>query len=173
MIRFQFYPRSQGLTKELQLVIDCFKKNERTLEDGKQRDSNDVLALLKDDLEACGYKVESGKKKKQIIEVPVFYGENNEVDKAFHADALNEENKIVIEVEAGRAYVNNQFLKDIFEACVMIDIDYLVIAVLKEYKINKGSTVSRDYQKIKAFIDSLYASNRLKLPLKGILLIGY
>ena len=81
----------------------------------------------------------------------------------------------MIEVEAGRAVINNQFLKDIFQACMMFEVEYLVIAVLNEYKFNSGGrqTVGHDYQEIKTFLETLYVSNRLRLPLKGILLIGY
>ena len=49
----------------------------------------------------------------------------------------------------------------------MIDVDYLVIAVRRFY----GK--SEDYKKITNFIEALYASDRLKLPLNGILIIGY
>jgi hypothetical protein len=31
----------------------------------------------------------------------------------------------------------------------------------------------QDYQEVKTFLETLYISNRLQLPLKGILLIGY
>jgi len=30
-----------------------------------------------------------------------------------------------LEVEAGRAYTNYQFLKDLFQACMMHDVQYL------------------------------------------------
>jgi hypothetical protein len=33
----------------------------------------------------------------------------------------------VLEVEAGRAYRNNQFLKDIFQACMMPYVEYLML----------------------------------------------
>lgn len=88
MINFQFFPRSHGVTPEIQAVIDCFKKIETTLDDGKHRVSNDVLALLRPYLEACG-------------------------------------------------------------------------------------ATTRDYREVKTFLETLYVSNRLRLPLKGILLIGY
>lgn len=42
MINFQFFPRSHGVTKEIQAVIDCFKKIETVLDDGTHRVSNDV-----------------------------------------------------------------------------------------------------------------------------------
>ena len=171
MINYQFFPRSHGVTPEIQAVINCFKKIESKLDDGTHRVSNDVLALLRPHLESCGYDVEKGKGRDEKIDVPVLFGENNAIDKSFFADAFNREHHIVIEVEAGRAVRNNQFLKDIFQACMMFDVEYLVIAVLNEY--SGGGTVSKDYKEVKTFLETLYISNRLKLPLKGILLIGY
>ena len=174
MINYQFFPRSQGVTREIQKVIDCFKTIEKTLEDGKHRVSNDVLALLRPHLEASGFDVEKGRGRDEKIDVPVLFGENNVIDKSFYADAINKERNIVIEIEAGRAVRNNQFLKDIFQACMMFEVEYLVIAVLNEYHINTGNgVVSHDYAEVKTFLETLYISNRLKLPLKGILLIGY
>ncbi len=57
----------------------------------------------------------------------------------------------------------------------MIDVDYLVIAVKKEniVNINEEKKVFQDYKKVITFFDSLYASSRLIIPLKGILIIGY
>ena len=174
MTNFQFFRRSHGVTREIQAVTTCFKKIETVLDDGTHRVSNDVLALLRPHLEACGYDVERGKGRDDKIDVPVLFGENNEIDKSFYADAINKETGIVIEVEAGRAVRNNQFLKYIFQACMMFDVEYLVIAVLNEYHINTGSgIVSHDYQEVKTFLETLYISNRIKLPLKGILIIGY
>ena len=54
---------------------------------------------------------------------------------------------------------------------MMFDIEYLVIAVLNEY--TGGGVTFHDYQEVKTFLETLYVSNRLRLPLKGILLIGY
>ena len=45
--------------------------------------------------------------------MPVLFGINNRIDKFFDADAVSADGKIVIEVEAGRGYRNNQFLKKI------------------------------------------------------------
>lgn len=171
MINFQFFPRSHGVTSEIQTVIDCFKKIETTLDDGKHRVSNDVFALPRPHLEVCGYDVEKGKGRDEKIDVPVLFGENNAIDKSFYADAVNRERRIVIEDEAGRAVRNNQFLKDIFQACMMFDVEYLVIAVLNEY--TGGGATTKDYHEVKTFLETLYVSNRLRLPLKGILLIGY
>ena len=155
MINYQFFPRSHGVTTEIKAIIDCFKQIEPQLEEENvQRTSNEVLALVRPHLEAIGFAVETGMGKEEKFDVPVLFGENNEVDKSFFADALSADGKIVIEVEAGRAVRNNQFLKDIFQACMMFEVEYLVIAVLNEYKFNSGGrqTIGHDYQEIKTFL---------------------
>lgn len=175
MINYQFFPRSQGVTPQIDEIISCFKKIESTLDASDHLRSNDVLALVRPHLEEIGFRVETGKKLEEKIDVPVLFGENNTVDKSFFADAISGDGKIVIEVEAGRALANNQFLKDIFQACMMFEVEYLVIAVLNEYKFNVSGreTSTKDFQEIRTFLETLYISNRLRLPLKGILLIGY
>ena len=114
-----------------------------------------------------GFKVESGKTAEGRIKVPVLYGANGRVDKYFDADAYHPVDKIVLEVEAGRGVTNYQFLKDLFQACVMQDVDYAAIAVRQDYR------GSKDYEKVLTFIETIFASNRLTLPLLGILIIGY
>lgn len=174
MIHFQFFPRSHGITPEIAKIIECFKRAEIDKGEGQIK-SNDMLAIVRPYLEQINFRVETGKAKDEKIYVPVLFGQNNEVDKYFAADALSADGRIVIEVEAGRALRNNQFLKDIFQACMMFQTEYLVLAVLNEYHfMNKGKEeVSNDYNYIYTFLETLYVSNRLQLPLKGILLIGY
>jgi len=168
MIRFQFFPRSQGVTQPIQEVIDCFVTCDSQISSAKHDlSSNEVLTVLRPHLKAIGYRVEEGKARDQKIGVPVLFGLDNQIDKAFNADALSADGKVVVEVEAGRAIDNNQFLKDIFQACMMFEVEYLVIAVRNDYR---GKD---DFARIFTFIETLYLSNRLRLPLKGILLIGY
>ena len=168
MTRFQFFPRSHGITTEIKNVVECFQKVESEISsDNFKLTSNDVLEILKPHLEPLKYYVETGKSKSEKIHVPVLFGYNNNIDKSFNADALSEDGKIVIEVEAGRAVDNNQFLKDIFQACMMFKVEYLIIAVRNDYR---GSD---DFMKVYTFLETLYISSRIHLPLKGILLIGY
>ncbi|QLE01029.1 hypothetical protein HX109_05410 [Galbibacter sp. BG1] len=168
MIRFQFFPRSHGITTDVKAVIQCFQKVENEISSGHLKlNSNDVLEVLRPHLEELEYDVETGKTKNDKIHVPVLFGYNNQIDKSFNADALSKDGKIVIEVEAGRAVDNNQFLKDIFQACMMFEVEYLIIAVRNDYR---GAD---DFMKIYSFLETLYISSRLHLPLKGILLVGY
>src|SRR5262245_60681813 len=130
MIRFQFFPRSQGITKRIQEVIDCFSATEAAYKSPDfNLSSNEVLSIVKPLLQEAGFIVEKGKSNVDKISIPVLFGCDNKIDKSFNADAVSNDGKIVIEVEAGRAVANNQFLKDIFQACMMFEVEYLVIAV--------------------------------------------
>lgn len=167
-IQYQYFPKSCSVPDELRGLILLFQNKEYQITSAKyQLPSNDVLHILSDDIAALGYQVETGKKAVDKIKVPVLFGRNGSLEKYFEADCYNQEAKVVIEIEAGRAVTNYQFLKDIFQASVMHDVDYLTIAVRNLYRKQK------DFEIVTNFLDTLYASNRLELPLKGILEIGY
>ena len=120
MLRYQLFPRSQGITGQIQQIIECF---EQTYDEIKSPEnelkSNEVLDILRPRLEHIGFIVETGKAKGQKIPVPVLFGLNNTVDQSFNADGVSNDRKIVLEVEAGRATANFAFLKDIFQASMM------------------------------------------------------
>ena len=123
MIQYQFFPRSRGLTDEMRQVVDCFNVvNDRISSETNDLVSNDVLAILRPHFEQIGFVVETGKAKEEKIDVPVLFGIDNKVDKSFYADALSQDGRIVVEVEAGQATENHRFLKDIFEASMMFDV---------------------------------------------------
>ena len=168
MLNYQFFPRSNGLTTAMQDVINCFVAEYDKIDSAVNNlKSDEVLKIISPHLIKSGFTVETGKSAAEKIIIPVLFGINNRVDKSFNADALSNDGKIVIEIEAGRATENNQFLKDLFQACMMFNVDYLVLAVRNDYRGHK------DFEIIYTFLETLYISNRIKLPLKGILLVGY
>lgn len=168
MINYQLYPRSNAMPYELLEVIACFEAALSNIDSANNKlVSNAALAYLEPHLRNIGYIVETGKTTDQKINVPVLFGLNNSIDKSFDADAVSQDGSVVVEVEAGRALTNYQFLKDIFQACMMHDVKYLVLAVRNDYRGRN------DFKKISAFLETLYISNRLQLPLEGILLVGY
>lgn len=168
MIKYQLFPRTNPLTSDLQEVLLVFQTLYKSIDSEKHKFSSDrVLKKVSKRLVDIGYSVETGKVTKKKILVPVSFGINGKPEKSFNADALSLNREIVIEVEAGRAYTNFQFLKDIFQAATMIDVKYLVIAVRNSYR------TSDDFTKVYKFIDIMYGSGRIKLDLEGILLIGY
>ena len=163
-----YFPKSDNAPPFVRAVVKVFEGAEDELhEKSKELTSNGALAVLCPGLQALGFQVETGKKAVDKIRVPVLFGRNGKPEKTFEADAWHVEEKMVLEVEAGRGYLNNQFLKDLFQACMMHDIDYCAIAVRNRY-----ITVN-DYENVLSFFETLYTSNRLKLPLKGLLVIGY
>ena len=168
MLKYQLFPRSVGITDQIQQIITCFEQTyEQIKSPENELKSNEVLDILRTHLEDIGFTVETGKAKGQKIPVPVLFGKNNSVDQYFNADGISNDGKIVLEVEAGRATANFAFLKDIFQASMMHGVEFLVLAVRNNYRD------SNDFQKVYTFLETLYISNRLVLPLKGITLIGY
>lgn len=168
MINWIFFPKSKRPPSIALDVVSIFKNTSRRI-DSRTYDlsSNRVLELLSEQLQKVGFKVEKGRRKEDRIDVPVLFGYGGRIEKAFKADAHNAEEGVVLEVEAGRGVLNYQFLKDLFQACMMADIRYAFIAVRNKYK-NRD-----DFESVVTFLDTLYTSNRLQLPLEGVLIIGY
>ena len=168
-LRWQLFPKGLPAPDHLLDVISVFEQSFNIMNSFENPDQNSNAALEKvtSRLQELGYLVETGKKASEKVFVPVLFGEKGKVTKYFEADAYSKFLKTVLEVEAGRAYANNQFLKDLFQASVMQDVDYCIIATRQLYK------KTRDYEKVQNFLETLYSSNRLQLPLKAILLIGY
>jgi hypothetical protein len=168
MINWQFFPKSDAVPDFLSNLVDIFKKHIIEIDSRTNNlNSNSVLAALRQDLVKAQFQVEQGKKLEDKIKVPVLFGRNGQLEKSFHVDAYHNETGTVLEVEAGRAVTNHQFLKDLFEACMMHNVNYLTIAVRNTYR-NKP-----DFETVITHFETLFASGRLVLPLKGILIIGY
>ena len=168
MLKYQLFPRSVGIDEQIQHVIECFKRTYDQIKSPENElKSNEVLDILRPYLEPVGFTVETGKARGQKIPVPVLFGLNNSVDQSFNADGISNDGKTVLEVEAGRATANFAFLKDIFQASMMHGVEFLIMAVRNDYR---GSD---DFHKVYTFLETLYISSRLVLPLKGVILIGY
>lgn len=165
---YQFFPQSSQLPSTLVQIPICFDKAV-VLKGTSKLKSDEMLAKARPFLIKEGFYVERGKKKNEKITVSS--PNNNSPIQQFDVDAMSKDGKIIIEVEAGRGWENKQFLKDLFEACIVPGVEYVVIVVLKIYKDSKG--IHPHYDKIKKYFEALYASNRMTIPLKGVLLIGY
>ena len=169
MINWVYFPKSSPPPEFGLRIVALFEKIASAIDSSKRAEqpSDFVMAKLRPGLEEIGFKVEKGKSGQDKIVVPVLFGRKGKILKCFNADAHAAAKGWVFEVEAGRAVANNQFLKDIFQACMMHDVLDLAIAVRNKYR---GSD---DFGKVENFLETLYVSGRLQLPLKGILLIGY
>lgn len=169
MINWVYFPKSSPPPEFGIAVVKIFEYVAESIDSSTKTDqhSDTVMARLRPGLEKLGFRVEKGKTTENKIIVPVLFGRKGKILKCFNADAHAANMGWVLEVEAGRAVDNNQFLKDIFQACMMHDVLHLAIAVRNSYRN------SDDFSKVESFLETLYVSGRLQLPLKGILLIGY
>lgn len=165
---FQTFPKSMGTPKIVNAVINVFKNRQDLIcSHSNDLKSNEVLAVLRTELEELGFQIETDKTSSGKIKVPVLYGLNGSTSKTFDADGFHPGEGVVLEVEAGRAVTNYQFLKDLFQACAMQEANHLVISVRNIYKGNK------DFVTVLNFMEALYASSRLSLPLQSITIVGY
>ena len=167
-MRWIFYPKTEPLPEFLRETMKVFESSHSEIDSTNLKlKSDDVLSILTPGLESIGYQVEKSKKGSDKVRFSVLYGELGKEKLAFEVDGYSKTHKAVVEVEAGRAVLNNQFLKDIFEASMMFDTDYLVLAVRNLYLEKDDFSVARD------FLEAIYLTNKVKLDLQGILLIGY
>lgn len=112
-MKWMYYPKNKTIPESLKSVINVFEANESKISSHEQTlKSDEVLAVLKTDLESNGFIVEKDKTNAGKIKIPVTYGENGIPELTFEADAFNVAARIVVEVEVGRAVTNYQFLKD-------------------------------------------------------------
>jgi hypothetical protein len=167
-IRWISFPQFRAATPLALQVVNAFDAASAHLS-ASDMNSNEVLSHVRPALEQAGFKVETGKRRDEKISVPVLYGEGGAIKKFFDADAYHREQRFVLEVEAGGGVTNYKFLKDLFQVCMMEDVDYLCIAVLNRYEASGRN----DFEHVVKFMETLYASQRLELPLHGVLIIGY
>jgi len=176
-VRFTSFPRTKNSPFFVRSIVEVFKVHEQKISTTalqKGLESNQVLAILCKDLQALGFEVETGKSSNQKIHRPVFYGENEEPILRYEIDAYNSEWKCGLEIEAGRAILGNALFRDLFQAMVMVDVDYLCLAIPNHYKYKSGgkNVIGKDYEKAITVADALYSHGRNVMPYT-LTLIGY
>lgn len=133
--------------------------------------SDTVLGELRTGLEALNYEVEAGKAAASLIKRPVLFGEAGVPTVLYEIDAYQPEMKIVVEVEAGRGVMSNAGFRDLLRTSLIADADYLAMMIPISYR--SGGKTSAGYEPLLEFLRAVHWSGRLKLPFKGILLVGY
>jgi len=167
MINWIYFPKCDRPPDIGLGVVKAFETTPKVGSHEHTENSNAVLQMLAPKLIELGFRVEAGKQAAQKISIPVLFGRNGAALKTFDADAFHVANGFVLEIEAGCAVANNRFLKDLFQACLMHGAEYVGIAVRNIYR------ESADFERVVSFFEALYASGRLTLPLRGVLVIGY
>lgn len=176
-IHYSNYPRTEAPPEFISQVIAIFKKHEEdisTIRLKKGLTSDKVLSKLRNGLVKIGFEVEAGKRKEEKIERPVFYGENGSPTLRYEIDAYHPLWKCGLEIEAGRAWMGNAVYRDLIQALVMVEVDYLTLAVPNAYKYKSydRDVVSNDYDNTKSLVDALYGHSRFQLPYK-LIVVGY
>lgn len=89
---------------------------------------------------------------------PVLFGKNGIPEVNYEIDAFHDQLGIAVEVEAGRGAAGNADYRDIVRTSLILDANHM--ALLMPIR-TRGQ------------LSAIYASQRLKLPFGGVLLIGY
>jgi len=118
-----------------------------------------------------GFTIEASKIKADKIWRPVLFGEVGRPLVAYEVDGFHAGHGIVLEVESGRGAAGNADYRDLIRTSLIVDAEYLILGMMLEYKT--GKMTIRSYERTREQIDAIYASDRLPLPFKGILLVGY
>ena len=176
-IRYTSYPRTEPPPAFVDKVVGVFQEHRTDISTeplAKGLTSDQVLNLLRQDLVQLGFEVEEGKRRAQKIQRPVFYGENGVPTIRYEVDAYNSEWQCGLEIEAGRAWMGNAVYRDLIQACVMVQVQYLVLAVPNSYKyLTSGrQAVSNDYQNTTALAEALFGHSRFRLPY-DLVVVGY
>jgi len=176
-IRFTSFPKTEPPPSFAEDVTGVFRRHESevgTAHLKKGLTSNDVLAVIRDDLVALGFQVETGKQKAGKIQRPVFFGENGQPTLNYEIDAYHAAWRCGLEVEAGRAWMGNAIYRDLVQGLVMVQVDVLVLAVPNSYKYQSAGRAasSADYDNAVTVAETLFGHSRVKLPY-GLLVVGY
>lgn len=177
LIRYSTFPRTKAPQDYVAAVTNIFQKHHSeisTVDLDKGLTSDIVLSTLREDLVALGWDVEQGKRSEQKVRRPVFFGENSLPNLQYEVDAWHTDWRCGMEVEAGRAWMGNAVYRDLIQALVMVDMEFLFLAVPLTYKYKSGGrdTISRDYENTVAVAEALYGHSRIAMPF-DLCVIGY
>lgn len=158
-IKYEYFPQGRENPEFVDPIVGAFRRHEDEISTiGVPRsegpNSDDVLAIVRADLEELGFDVETDGD-------PIDY-----LDTKLRPDGYHPKHRLILEVELGQAWDNNAVPRDILKAVTIENVAYLTLAVPVEY----GET--RGYKRSVQLARDLFESNRVDLPFE-LLLIGY
>ncbi|WIJ46524.1 hypothetical protein [Curtobacterium citreum] len=134
-----------------------------------------MLKVLRPSMEQLGYLVESSKSRSQRIERPVLFSENGREKFTYEIKAFHDGLGIAVKVEAGRGAMRNASYRDTVRTSILLDANYfvLIMPILYRYQ-SAGKTLTTDVcAKTREQSSAIYASQRLRSPLRAVLLVDY
>jgi hypothetical protein len=171
--RWKYYPARSQPPRWVDEVVGTFAAARDAIDSEAVRGvtSDRALAEVRPGLMAIGFEIEGGRSRADRIRRAVLFAEMGRPLVAYEVDGFHPEHRIVLEIEAGRGAANNADYRDLVRTSLMVDADFLVLAMMLEYRAGRSRT--RSCEQTRDRIDAIYASERLKLPLVGLLLLGY
>lgn len=178
---WSYFPRNERPPSWVGALVACTGEVQSRIDTSSapielvDRTSDAILAELRPSLEALGYQVERGKRANDKITRPVLFGNDGKVEVAYDIDAFHDELGIAVEVEAGRGAANSADYRDLVRTSLLLDAEYLALFMPLVYRYKQsGKTQNKPaYANSRRQLEALYASRRLRLPFKGVLLVGY
>lgn len=173
--RWIYYPRSDPPPSWVKDVVAVFARCRSQLDTVEVHNKSDaVLAVVKPGLERVGFRVEGGEKE-PVIHRPVYFGEGGIPERKYQIDSYHPSLRIGLEVEAGRSIRGNAVYRDLIQASLIVNLDYFALAIPQRYrfKANERGYEDKPYEFGLTLLDAIYGSSRLKLPLKGLLFLGF
>jgi hypothetical protein len=175
---WDYFPRNARPPEWVEPFIANVRAAEQSISTVERRtglDSDRVLQQLAAGLYELGFAVESGKKASERIRRPVLFGSNGYAEVSYEIDAFHDGHGIVVEVEAGRGARGNATYRDIIRTSLIVDAQSLALLLTVAYRHVSGGreVLVRAYKECADLLSALYASQRLPLPFRGVLLVGY
>lgn len=172
-LQWSYFPRFSSPPSWMIEAIEAIDSQKSQIE-SKLHDrlhSDEVLEHVRIPLENLGWEIEKGKTKVQKIERPVLHGDNGIPRVKYEIDGWHNSHKAVLEVESGRGWQGNAVYRDLIRASIMQEVDYLLLGVRQQYK--HANVTQNDFEKTREQVEAIYASGRLSLPFKGLLVFGW
>jgi hypothetical protein len=175
---WNYYPRNVRPPEWVDHFVGVVRDAEAAVSTAQVRTghtSDTVLRHLAPGLRALGFLVEEGKTAAGKIRRPVLFGDDGRPEVSYEIDAFHEDQGIVVEVEAGRGARGNAAYRDIVRTSLILDARYFALLQPTAYRHTSGG---RDvsvaaFRETRDQINAIYASQRLRLPFDGVLLVGY
>lgn len=175
--QWSYYPRNvrpPEWTASFVAVVAAVEPSVSTAKHKTGLSSDAVLQQLPPGLVAQGYLVETGKTAAGKIKRPVLFGENGVAEVSYEIDAFHDELGIAVEVEAGRGARGNANYRDIVRTSLILDARFFALLLPWHTGTKAAARRSRcGPTRTRAQLNAIYASQRLRLPFEGVLLLGY
>jgi hypothetical protein len=166
---WRYFPSNCAPPEWVSPLIGVVSSAEATISTESTRtglSSDGVLAVLAPGLTALGFLVEDGKGRLGKVRRPVLFGEKGLATLTY---------EVVVEIEAGRGARGNAEYRDLVRTSLILDANFLVLAQPLAYRFKSSTREGTEYAYLNTvnLLEAIYASQRLRLPFEGLLLVGY